>query len=241
MDQKTINLCAQALYTARNSQTPSDTIRNLLGGSDITAGYKIQSALTTLDLNEGRVRAGWKTGLTSEAALKLFKTPEPMVGNIWADTRLENGAHVDLAELIAPKIEGEILIEVGQPCAFDASDVVLLISIKKVYASFEIADSRLTGWAGAIGHAIADNACCARILTSETGISPDSLDLAQASMTLTCDGEKISKGMGKNRLGNPLNVYRWFLEFAHRTGREVKSGDLILTGAIGPAIDIAAP
>ena len=60
-------------------------------------------------------------------------------------------------------------------------------------------------------------------------------------MTILRDGETISEGRASACLGSVLEVYRWFVEDSHRRARNLQAGDIILTGAMGPAIAMEAP
>ena len=232
--------CARALQFARRSSQPYNKIASDLEPSDIASAYEIQQALADLDVLSGRSKSGWKIGITSQKTLDAFGATEPMVGHIWSDRLVDDGAKFNVQNAISPKIEGEILFKVGTPCAADASDTDVIASIFSVHAAFEIADSRLEGWPRNISHAIADNACCGWVAIADRGVPASTQDLSQVRMVMTSAGQTLSEGSGVNCLGNPLNVYRWFLQFAERTNRRVEPGDIILTGAMGPPVSLQA-
>lgn len=205
---------------------------------DERAGQLIQQELHLLSRNTSRRPIGWKIGLTSQAALDLFSATEPMVGIMYADRRLEDGGTLDSTKILQPRIEGEILLEIGATPSAGASDADLLGSIASASAAFEIADSRIPGWPTAIGGAIADNACCGWFMRSRVRRVPQDVDLASTQMSMTLDGNIISAGSAAACMGGVLNVYRWFVEDSHRNGRKLRRGQVILTGAMGPAIPL---
>jgi 2-keto-4-pentenoate hydratase len=225
---------AKMLWSAKKGAKTCPPADNLLGSGDIESAYMVQALLAERSRVSGREQIGWKVGLTSEAALQAFQTKEPMVGNIYTDTLWENGATVDADNCLQPLIEGELLFQLAYVPDPNDCDEQLTASLAKIYAAFEIAECRIEGWAKTIAPAIADNACCGRLVIGE-GIDPAGIDMTAIPMRLMANGEQISNGIGAACLGNPLNVYRWLLEFAARTGRNLAEGDYILTGAMGPA------
>jgi 2-keto-4-pentenoate hydratase len=225
---------ANHLFQAwRDAQAIDSDLRDL---ADAEIGRAIQAELSDLFRKAGRKPVGWKIGLTSEPALDLFKASEPMVGVIYEDTMLADGASLDPADTVSPRIEGEMLLELGTPPAFGTDDHALVASIANVSAAFEIADSRITGWPRVIGGATADNACCGRVLRAPQSIAETQADFTGTPMRLTRDGVVISEGNAGVCLGSVLTVYRWFIEDSHRRGRQLQAGDIILTGAMGPMI-----
>lgn len=221
---------AQRLLNAEAQATPIDAPAAL----DAAAGYAVQMARNRL----AAAPVGWKIGLTSPAAQQAFGAGEPMCGRLFAHMRLAADAHVNPAGLCAPRLEGEILLQVGTAAAPDASDAALLASLSAVYAAFEIADSRIRGWPRHVGLAIADNACCGRFGHAVAGVAPDQLDLATISMTITDenDGSILSSGTGAACMGSPLRAYRWLLQHLAARNLALAPGDLILTGALGAMV-----
>lgn len=200
---------------------------------DAAFGREVQARLHVLFLAAGREPVGWKIGLTAPAAMALFGADEPMVGVIYRDSLRGDGALLDPADLIAPRIEGEMLIEIASVPAIDAGDDELRASIAMVRPAFEIADSRVAGWADTIGAAIADNACCGLLVMPDRGVPSADVDFREAAMELSCDGEAVTQGRASDCLGGVLDVYRWFLADSARRGRVLKPGDLVLCGAMG--------
>lgn len=236
--RKTHREVASALHKSWVKNRPITGFDYLAGLRDEREGHLIQRQLQVLSHNALRKPIGWKIGLTSQAALDLFGAREPMVGILYEDRLLEDGAHLKSTQVVQPRIEGEILLEIGKIPATGASDAALRASIASASAAFEIADSRISGWPKAIGGAIADNACCGWFLRSKDRRLPAEVDLATTQLSMTLDGRVISKGSASACMGGVLNVYRWFIQDSHRRGRKLEPGEVILTGALGPAIPL---
>lgn len=230
---------AELLDRARHDAEPLSKER-LPGVMSEAEGYSVQCDLTALAKRKGRMAAGWKIGLTSSPAQAAFGATEPMLGVIYADTLLSSGCQIDLDHFIAPRIEGEVLLEVGAPPSVSADDAALLASIASVRAAFEIADSRISGWPARVGQAIADNACCGAVVTGMVGAPAKALDFTGAQSILEADGAVIASGRTSECLGGILSAYRWLVRELAQQQRCLNPGDFILCGAIGGASPLAA-
>lgn len=200
----------------------ADTVQDLPDLS-IAEGYAVQQLVDAGFRAAGRKAIGWKIGHTK---------PEPMVGIIYADSIFSDGAELDLGTVCAPKVEGEVLLQLASVPPIDADDAALIRSLASIELAIEIADSRIAGWPSQLGHGIADNACCGRMIRSGNPVPPTAIDLSEIGMRLLADGEVIAEGRGSNCMGGALNVYRWFIEDSAQRGRTLRAGDMVLTGSI---------
>lgn len=211
-------LAARLIEAFQNADIVTD-----LPDLSIAEGYAVQQLVDAGFQAAGRQPIGWKIGHTK---------PEPMVGVIYADSIINDGAELDLGTVCAPKVEGEVLLQLASVPPVDADDEALVRSLASVELAIEIADSRIAGWPGHVGHGIADNACCSRMIRSGNPLAPTAIDLAEIGMRLLANGEMIAEGKGSNCMGGALNVYRWFIEDSAQRGRMLRAGDIVLTGSI---------
>src|SRR3546814_18842823 len=68
----------------------------------------------------------------------------------------------------------------------------------------------------------------------------DELGLVLCGMSLEKAGEPVSVGCGAACLGNPLNAVLWLARTAAAMGRPLRAGDVVLSGALGPMVPVAA-
>lgn len=234
-DVPSADALATLLVMARRSAVPIE-IREL-ETIDIEQAYAIQDEVTALTTGSGDGIIGYKVGLTSPASMAAFSATEPILGPMFASSVLQSREVLHRQRMCDARIEGEILIEIGNPPARDCDDEALVASIASLRPAIEIADSRVLGWPSSAPLAIADDACCGWVVVGAP-VSPERIDLAAVTMELTADGEMLSSGVGANCLGTPLAVYRWFLAKAAALGWPVSTGQLLLTGALGPPVPV---
>lgn len=224
---KSFPTLAARLIEAFSSARQIDDLPDL----DIADGYQVQRLVNAGFQAAGRQPIGWKIGHTK---------PEPMIGVIYADSLLPDRTELDLNALCAPKVEGEILLQLASVPPPGADDETLIASLASVELAIEIADSRVAGWPDQLGHGIADNACCGRMIRSDHALPPAAIDFASAGMQLMAGGTLIAEGQGSNCMGGALKVYRWFIADSERCGRTLRAGDIVLTGSIAVPTPMAA-
>ena len=112
-------------------------------------------------------------------------------------------------------------------------------AVDYVLPAIEAADSRIAGWEISIVDTIADNASSGLFILGNQPMRLPGLDLRLAGMTMQCDGESVSEGVGLACLGHPVNAVLWLAKQMAHLGAPLQAGDIVLSGALGPMVPIA--
>ena len=142
--------------------------------------------------------------------------------------------------VMAPRIEGEVAFVLGADLNLAApTDADVVAATDSVVAALEIIDSRIAGWDITLIDTVADNASAAMYVLG-SAVRPLDLDLASCAMTMRRNGTEVSAGLGSACLGSPVRAVAWLAATAYALGAPLRAGDVVLSGALGPVVDVHA-
>ena len=202
----------------------------------IEDAYAIQAAGLDLLLERGTTLAGAKLGLTSAAKQEQMGVSEPVYGWVTEASVLPNGAEVELAGLIHPRVEPEIVFIMGANLAgpgVTAEEV--LDATATVVGGIEVIDSRFEKFSFTLPDVIADNTSAARVAIGTDGMNPREMDLAQLGCDFEIDGGITGSATGAALLGSPAECVAMLANHLGRYGHQLEAGWLIMAGACTPA------
>ncbi len=230
---------ARLLAAAARDATACDPVKPLLEADGIDAAYAVQRRLTEQSLASGRCLVGRKVGLTSLAVQKQLGVDQPDFGMLFDDMAYGDGEEVPLSRLIQPKVEAEIAFVFDRDLDAERPTLAhVLGAIGYALPAIEIVDSRVRDWKISILDTIADNASSGLYVLGGSPRKVDAFDLRLCGMSLEQAGEPVSLGCGAACLGNPLNAVTWLAQTAARTGRPLRAGDTVLSGALGAMVPV---
>lgn len=236
---------AQMLWDAEFSHAPCEPLRNaaqrLECAADETGAYTVQRLVRARRIAGGDRVVGRKIGLTAAAVQRQLGVYQPDYGCLWSSTAYGDGATVELARYIRPKIEAEVAIVLHQDLA-QLSPTLADVIAATAYAlpALEIVDSRVRDWDIQLFDTVADNASAGGFVLGADPRRLDQLSLRDARMSMMRGSETVSTGSGRDCLGHPLNAAVWLARQAARLNDPLRAGDIVLTGALGPMVAIAA-
>jgi 2-oxopent-4-enoate/cis-2-oxohex-4-enoate hydratase len=239
IDQNLIQRHGDELYDALVAGKTVPNLRDRLQELTIVDSYAIQARMVQRRIAAGARVVGKKIGVTSRAVQNALGVFEPDFGILLSDMVLPDGAEVPYGSLIQPKAEGEIAFVLKKDLigpGITAADV--LSATDHVRACFEIVDSRITGWDIKILDTVADNASCGVYVMGADRVDPRDVDLVLAGMVLERNDEVMVTGAGAAVQGSPLNAVAWLANTLGRLGTPLLAGETILSGALGPMLDI---
>ena len=206
---------------------------------DMDRARSLQAGVITL-LEDGFRRAGYKVGLTDSKAQEMFGIHQPLVGVLFEEMILPDGAVVDLDSATSLLVELDLLARVKSVGINEAESIEDVAKhIDAIIPFIELPDAlfRLDG-GNAAALLMAGNVGARWGVTGAPVTPVNAQDLVERlpSMTLRLSadtGEVLREGLGSQILGHPLNSVLYLLKELHLRNETLKQGDLISLGAIG--------
>ena len=232
---------ADRLYNARINHQVIAPISNEIGFEDIDLAYKIQEYNIERRVVAGSRIIGKKIGLTSRSVQKQFDIDQPDFGVLFQDMEILTGGCISVSKLFNPRVEAEIAFILGDDLDMEHMTIIdMMNAIDCILPSIELVDSRIQNWEIKITDTIADNASASHYILGHTPKTLDEVDIIKCEMALLKNGKVESSGKGADCLGSPLNALYWLAHKMFDLGTPLEEGDLILSGALGPMINVGA-
>lgn len=231
--QATINRIARELFEAKRGVYTVPYVSPRLPERDLDAAYAISAEFAALRERElGVKRVGRKVGLTNPLVQQRVGIAEPDYGILHDDMVHPSGTHLPLSQYNRLLVEAEVAF-VLKSDVLEARRDSIEAAIDYVTPAFEVVDFRYDGSVGQIVDTIADNAGCSGTVLGEEQHPYGDVDLTKVEMVITGGGTEITRGIGSNVLGDPINAVIWLAETAIRTGEPLRAGEVLLSGSIG--------
>ena len=204
------------------------------GRLGIDEAYAVQLGLIERRCAAGERQIGWKVGLTASPIQQQFGFHEPVFGCVLES---KPSGHVFAAgELIAPGFENELCMRLRVDLSGPVSLEQARAAIDVVYPSLEIIETR-GPFTEQIALALADNAQQKTVILGAPSALPGDLTSIEARVSI--NGEIVATGTGDAVLGNPLNSIVWLAGKLGGFGRELKAGEIVMTGSFTRQFPIA--
>lgn len=226
---------ARRLLDAAANRVPCPPVRDLLGDTDIELAYATQALIIDDRIRRGAVVCGQKIGLTAPAVQRQLGVDQPDFGILFDDMDVSVLDRVPFELLLQPKVEAEVAF--GLTSDLDSPHIDMSAVREAVgwaAAALEIVDSRIADWDIRITDTIADNASSGLYVVSRHRFPLTEVEPVDVRMRMFVDGEQVSEGNGAACLGDPLHALLWLARTAHRFGRPLRAGQVVLSGALGP-------
>jgi 2-keto-4-pentenoate hydratase len=241
MDQNRMKVLAEMLLAAEESQKPIPPLTESDLGISVDEAYRIQLLVMEMKKAHNQVVVGKKIGLTSLAMQAMLGVKEPDYGHILDSMVVMEGQKVLAADLIQPRIEGELAFVLNEDLQGPGITLTEVIRCSAgVIPSLEIIDSRIVDWKIKLPDTVADNASSARIVLGGTITSLYSLDLRTVGMILEKNGEVVATAAGAAVLGHPAQAVAWLANKLAAYGITLRKGEVILSGSLTAAMPIGA-
>lgn len=239
MNEEKIARYGDELYDAFARGIAVEPLTNREPGITINEAYRIQLRMVARRVDAGEKVVGKKIGVTSQVVMDMLKVDQPDFGHLLSGMVFAEGVPVSIAKLIAPKAEAEVAFVLKHDLrgpGVTAADV--LHATDYVLPCFEIVDSRIKDWKIKIQDTVADNASCGLLVLGSVRGDPRTLNLAEARMDLSKNGEGVSTSTGAVVQGSPLNAVAWLANTLGDLGIGLLAGEIILSGSQSPLVPV---
>jgi 2-keto-4-pentenoate hydratase len=188
---------------------------------------------------------GYKAALTSQAAQARFRVSSPVSAVLLENMFTSTGSIIDRSSAAFPLIEADLLVRVGDEAINDATDAdQVLANLSQVIPFVEIPDLMFEDMANLSGPDITTINAGARLGVMGEPIAIGDLDDAYARLggfsveLVDGDGTVLASGSGTDLMGHPLTAALWLKNDLDRRGIQLKAGDLLSLGSIGPPLPL---
>lgn len=230
----------ETLFAAEANRASRGRITEEWSGLDLPTAYTVQGELVQAKIGrQGDAIIGTKLGLTSAAKQQRMGISSPLTAVLLKSYVLEPGELLPLDRLIQPRVEPELVFTMKkklQGPGVTAEDV--LDAIDKVFAGFEVIDSRYHDYSFALPDVVADNASSALFIVGEIGIDPRDFDLVGEHVAVSKNGEFVYEATGAAVQGNPAYALALAVNELAERGQFVDAGEVVLTGGMTDAVPI---
>ncbi len=228
---------ADELYESLYSAKAIEPLSTRQSDITIDEAYAIQMLNVQKELDKGKIITGKKIGLTSKAMQNLFSVDQPDYGHLFNDMEVEFDGMIQMADLIAPRVEAEIAFKLNRGLSGSNLTVEeVLDASESVVASLEIVDSRVQDWKIKIWDTVSDNASSCRYVLGKTWLDPKKVDLKAIQMSFYRNGELVNEGKGSDALGDPAFCVAWLGNRLSQYNVQLNAGEVILSGALSAAV-----
>jgi len=227
-----INRASELLLWSRNNQTRLPGLAADLAPRDVNEAYEIQLAVALL---RPMPNAGFKLGLTNEAAQRAADTFAPIVGRLAAHDIRRSQSIIQLPEKHLRIVEAEVIFELGTDLSAGQAPYTeqrVMASVHRAFAGIELCNTRFDeSFDPPLAFVVADNSNADLIVVGDALSAEELGCLDNLSVTLQRRGEPDIKGSTRNVLGNPVRALTWLANWLARRGESLKRGQLISSGS----------
>ena len=203
---------------------------------DIDEAHAIQDRLQTLNEEHGLgPLAGWKVALTTPVMQRLAGIDHPCAGGIHEAYVYRSPVTLRAADYVRIGIEAEIAVRLSADLSGGGhTRESVAAAVGAVAPSIEIVDDRACDYDALDGLAlVADNSFNFGVVLGPETAGWRGVDLPALGGRLVINGEVVGEGTGGAVMGgHPFEAVAWLANALAARGRELRAGDIVMTGSI---------
>jgi 2-oxo-3-hexenedioate decarboxylase len=239
-----IHTRALELVAAYAERRPLVTPPSARDGLDLNTAYAVEGELVRMRRAAGRKTVGVKVGYANKAMWRVLKLDTLVWAHMFDDTvQLANANHatLSLAQMIAPKIEPEIVFRLKAPLGAGVADAAsALDAVDWLALGFEVIDCPYADWKYQPADFVAAYGLHAALIVGEprpvttANIAELVEQLPKFKVRLAKNGEMVEEGSGRNSLRSPaLCLAELATAMTKQQDTEpLAAGDLVSSGTL---------
>jgi 2-keto-4-pentenoate hydratase len=237
LDDKTIEQTARALIALRDAHGEGPAPAP---PPDLASAYRIQFEIERILVSErGWQPIGWKIGATNPGSRAALKVAAPFLGRLYREMTSLTPTQLPATPGLYRAYEAEIVLEIGRdlgPKGAPYTAEAIRAATRAVAPAIEMVGGFLPPGLPNGGLAlIADFAGHAHCVVGAATSEFAALDLMEAPIAFSIDGEQKAVGKGATVGGGPFGATAWLANALTALGRSLKAGKFVTTGtAIAP-------
>lgn len=223
--------------STQNGAPPPATLQKTL---TLTEAYRVQLGILACWQSAGEKLAGWKIGLSADAARKMFGFQAPISGYLLASRQFSSGHSFAHAALRRPIIESELCFTLGERLTGPGvTREQVRAAMSAVAPAFEVVDMR-TDMAADMPLGIADDVAQWGFVTgAAVAPYPADLNLGDVTAEMRRNGEVIAQVRGQDVIDNQLDSIAWLANHLAEYGMALEAGQHIMSGSFTKPTPIA--
>ncbi len=239
-----VHALALELVGAYVERRPLPTPPSTLNGLDLPMAYAVEGELVRMRRDAGRKTVGVKVGYANKAMWRVLKLDTLVWAHMYDDTvrhASANEATLSLEQMIAPKIEPEIVFKLKTALPANVTDAAAALeAVEWLALGFEIIDCPYADWKYQPADFVAAYGLHTALIVGDprpvtTASIPKLVEqLPTFKVRLAKNGETVEEGSGRNSLRSPaLCLAELASAMAKQNGAEpLAAGDLVSSGTL---------
>lgn len=247
MNAAEMGALADRIADARRKRTTIDFLSSdKLAGLSEDDAYRVQFMVhDRLTASGGDRIAGWKVGVALPAQYQPIGLSTPALAGLYQSGLRESGASFAKGWPIKAGVECEIVVRLGKGCPPGAKEWTpesVKDCVGAVYCGMEVVENRYADVSKIDGKGrLTDD-----FLQAACVIGPEikdwrSVDFANLQGRSSHEGKELAAGPGANVMGGAMISLAWLANRLLGLGRQLRAGDIVLTGSVHPPQFLPGP
>lgn len=237
---------ADKVAAARRARQVMDFMPAAVDSMSEEEAYHAQFAVhDRLTANGADSIVGWKVAVSLPALYEAAGLSQPAFAGIYKSGVKQSGVSVARGDILKSGVECEIVARIGRDAPagakpYDADSIKAFVS--SLHCGMEIVENRHAD----LGKVNGKGRIVDEFLQYACVVGPEiadwrGMDLAKIDGSCALDGNRVAGGPGANVMGGPLIALAWLANRLNQFGKQLKAGDVILTGSTHPPYMLPGP